>query len=140
MESKGLKAQANYENFAKKVGDILYDGEAPYNIPHFFAELAKGLSKPQTKTEEVKLILDKISVIYNARIAEDKKRDGNVKKPASKQKPAIKMSKGIDNNLKNNNQAMIGDLVGSDEDDYGDYDDELPAGSKREAEGDYDFM
>jgi hypothetical protein len=62
-----------------------------------------------------------------------------VKKPASKQKPAIKMSKGIDT-IKNNNQAMIGDLVGSDEEDYGDYDDEVPAGSKREAEGDYDFM
>jgi hypothetical protein len=79
-------------------------------------------------------------VIYNARIAEDKKRDGNVKKPASKQKPAIKMGKAIDNNLKNNNAAMIDDLVGSDEDEYGDYDEEVVPGSKREAEGDYDFM
>ena len=142
VESKGLKAQANYESFAKKVGEVLYEGEAPYNIPYFFAELAKGLSKSQTKTEEVKLILDKISVIYNARIAEDKKRDGNVKKPANKQKPAIKMGKAIDN-TKNNNAAIIDDLVGSDEDEYGDYDDEIvpgKTGSKREAEGDYDFM
>jgi hypothetical protein len=46
VESKGLKAQANYESFAKKVGEVLYEGEAPYNIPFFFSELAKGLSKP----------------------------------------------------------------------------------------------
>jgi len=52
------------------------------------------------------------------------------------------MGKAIDNS-KNNNAAIIDDLVGSDEDDYGDYDDEYVSGktgSKREAEGDYDFM
>ena len=103
MDSKSLKSQANYESFARQVGDVLYAGDAPYNIPHFFAELIKGLAKPQTTTVEVKEILDKISVVYNARIAEDKKRDGNVKKPAAKQKPAIKMGKGIDGNAKNNN-------------------------------------
>jgi hypothetical protein len=79
-------------------------------------------------------------VIYNARLAEDKKRDGGKKPSAAKQKPVIKMGKGIDSG-KNNNTAMIGELVGSDEDEYGDYGNEYGAeGSKREAEGDYDFM
>ena len=137
MDSKSLRSQANYESFARQVSDVLYAGESPYNIPHFFAELAKGLSKSQSNTEEVKQVLDKISIIYNARLAEDKKRDGNVKKPSAKQKPAIKMGKGIDG-VKQQNTQMIGELVGSDEDDYGE--DYGAEGSKREAEGDYDFM
>ena len=139
MDSKSLKSQANYESFARQVSEVLYAGDAPYNIPSFFAELAKGLNKPQSKTEEVKVILDKISVIYNAKIAEDKKKDGTAKKPASKQKPAIRMGKGIDNNAKNNNTQMIGELVGSDDEEYDD-EDYGAEGSKREAEGDYDFM
>lgn len=79
-----------------------------------------------------------MTVIYNARLAEDKKRDGGKKPSAAKQKPAIKMGKGIDSG-KNNNTAMIGELVGSDEDDYGDYGEEIE-GSKRVAEAEFDFM
>lgn len=75
-----MKSQANYENFAKQVSDVLYEGQAPYNIPHFFNELSKGLQKQQSRTEDVKFIIDKITVIYNAKIAEDKKRDGGAKK------------------------------------------------------------
>lgn len=74
--------------------------------------------------------------MYNEKIQEDKKKHGNVKKPAAKQKPAIRMGKGIEN-TKNNNTAMIGELVGSDEEYDAEYGEE---GSKREAEGDYDFM
>jgi hypothetical protein len=56
------------------VGDILFAGDAPYNLPHFFDSLAKGLAKQEIKTEDIKKITDKFSIVYNERLAEDKKR------------------------------------------------------------------
>ena len=43
VDSKGLSSQKAYESFAKQVSDILYAGEAPWNIPQFYSELSKGL-------------------------------------------------------------------------------------------------
>jgi hypothetical protein len=99
------------------------------------------LNKAQTKTEDVKLIIDKLTVIYNAKLADDKKRDGGGAKKG-KLKPKINAGKAVDAiGTRNNNTAMVADLVGSDDEDYGEYGEEYPvAGSKREAEGDYDFM
>ena len=45
MDSSGLKTEANYIQFAKQVSGILYEGKTPYNIPAFFAELFRELSK-----------------------------------------------------------------------------------------------
>ena len=84
------------------------------------------------------MIIDKITVIYNAKLAEDKKRDGTKKKANTK--PKINTGKADDSAARNNNTAMVADLIGSDDDEYGAYGEEYPAGSKREAEGDYDFM
>jgi len=116
---------------------VLFEGQAPYHIPAFFSELAKGLSKSQTKTEEIKLIIDRITVVYNARLAEDKKRDGGNKK--GKQKAKLNAGKATAvASARNNNPQMVSDLMG-DDDDYGEeYGAEKPAG--KEAEADYDFM
>jgi hypothetical protein len=47
-------------------------------------------------------------------------------------------AKGQDNYERNNNNAMISDVMGAAEDDYGDYGDE--EGFKRENEAAFDFM
>ncbi len=65
----------------------------------------------------MKKIVDSFTVMFNARVAEEKKRDGAGKK--GKQKPKLAGGKAVDN-TRNNNPAMVADLMGDDEDDYGD--------------------
>ena len=55
--------------------------------------------------------------MFNARVAEEKKRDGAGKK-GGKQKPKLAGGKAIDN-TRNNNPAMVADLMGDDDEDYG---------------------
>jgi len=42
-EAGSLKSEQTYVKFAQQVGDVLYEGSAPYNIPAFFLELVKGM-------------------------------------------------------------------------------------------------
>ena len=73
----------------------------------------------------MKKIVDSVTVVYNAKVAEEKKRDGGKKK--GKEKANLKgAGKGADN-ARNNNPAMVADLMGGDDDygdEYGDYGDE----------------
>ena len=39
MEATGLRSEQTYVKFAQQVGDILYDGQTPYNLPAFFNQL-----------------------------------------------------------------------------------------------------
>ena len=119
------------------MSEILYAGSTSYNTPHFFIELMKGLNDPMIKSEEVKKIIDNLTVIHSNKQKEEKKKDGK-KKPSKNQKPQIKSmgAKGVDNS-RNNNQQMIGDLVGGDDDygdEYGEYGEETNANSKRIAD------
>lgn len=79
----------------------------------------------------MKKIVDSITVAYNAKVAEEKKRDGGNKKKG-KEKPKIQAGKAADN-TRNNNPAMVQDLIGDDYGDeygeYGDYGDESGAGA-----------
>ena len=62
--------------FAQQVGDVLYEGSTPYNVPAFFNELTKGLgSIPTLKAEDLKKVVDCVTIVYNARLQEEKKRD-----------------------------------------------------------------
>lgn len=118
MESSGLRSEQNYVKFAQQVGDVLYEGQTPYNIPSFFNELSRGLAiTPQLSSLDLKKIVDSVTVAYNSRVAEEKKRDGGKKK--GKEKPKIAAGKATDNS-RNNNPAMVADLMGGGEDDYGD--------------------
>ena len=72
-ESSGLRTEKNYVEFAKQVSEILFKGQTPYNIPAFFKELMRDLSKDQLTSDEVKKILDACSVCYNSKVAEEKK-------------------------------------------------------------------
>lgn len=141
MESSGLRSEQNYVKFAQQVGDVLYEGSTPYNIPAFFNELARGLSSTSLGSIELKKIVDSVTVAYNSRVAEEKKRDGGKKK--GKEKPKIAGGKAIDNS-RNNNPAMVADLMGDDDDygneygDYGDYGDE--SGKIDRPENNLDFM
>ena len=127
-----LKAEKDYINFAKKVGASLYKGNAPYHIEKFFKRLAEKMPK-HCDSKSIKSVQDYFEVLYNTKIKEERQLDKNVKK----QKAALKGGAGKAYE-RNNNQAMINDVMGND-DEYGDYGDE-GAGFKREQEGDYDFM
>jgi hypothetical protein len=79
MESSGLRSEQNYIKFAQQVGDILYEGQTPYNIPSFFTELSRGLGGVEVSSIDMKKIVDSITVVFNAKVAEEKKRDGGGK-------------------------------------------------------------
>ena len=78
-EASSLRSEQNYIKFAQQVGDVLYEGQAVYNIPAFFTELAKGLGSTQLTSLDMKKIVDSVTVAYNAKVAEEKKRDGGKK-------------------------------------------------------------
>ena len=135
-DANGLRSESNYVKFATQVGDILYEGQTPYNIPSFYVELAKGLQSAQLSSLDMKKIVDSITVAYNAKVAEEKKSQGG-KGKKGKEKPKIAGGKGADNS-RNNNPAMVADLMGDDYGDeygeYGDYGDESGTGAKKVAE------
>ena len=62
--------------FAQQVGDVLYEGQSPYNIPAFFIELAKGMGSQPLSSIDLKKVVDGVTVVYNAKVAEEKKKDG----------------------------------------------------------------
>ena len=142
MESSGLRSEQNYIKFAQQVGDVLYEGQAPYNIPAFFNELPRGLPTAQLSSLDLKKVVDSVTVAYNSRVAEEKKRDGGKKK--GKEKPKIAAGKAADN-TRNNNPAMVADLMGGGDDygdeygEYGDYGDEATTKIDR-PENNLDFM
>ena len=141
VEAAALKTEKDYVNFAQQVSKVLYEGKAGYNIPAFFNELTRGIGKSQfTTAEEIKKIVDTVTVIYNNKVAEEKKKEGAGKKSKAKAKPTISQGKAVSYD-RNNNPGMVSDLVGDDEvDDYGeDYDDETEYKGKV-PENAYDFM
>lgn len=94
---------------------VLYEGKAGYNIPAFFNELARGIGKSNTTTaEDIKKIVDTVTVIYNSKVAEEKKKDGGGKKTKAKAKPTISAGKATAND-RNNNPAMVSDLLGEED-------------------------
>lgn len=59
--AQALRTEKNYVDFAKQVGKVLYDGQAPYNIPAFFKELIGDVGKSQmTTAEHLKKVLDAV--------------------------------------------------------------------------------
>jgi hypothetical protein len=113
------------------VSKTLLAGNAPYHIDKFFKELSKELPE-HCESKQLKSIADYMMLMYNTKLKKEKAEDKNVKK----KKPTIKGgdSKGYD---RNNNPAMIGDIMGGDADDYGE---EVSGGFKREEEAEFDFM
>lgn len=91
VDSAALKSEKDYVKFAQQVSQVLYNGHAGYNIPAFFDELVKGVGKSSvTTTEDVKKILDIVTVVYNTKVAEEKKKDASkAKKASAKAKPSI---------------------------------------------------
>lgn len=71
-DSGSLKSEQTYVKFAQQVGDVLYEGQSAYNIPAFFLNLAKGMNSQPLTSLDLKKIVDGITVVYNAKIAEEK--------------------------------------------------------------------
>ena len=76
-------------------------------------------------------INDNLEILYNQKLKKEKDEDKNIKKKGAVLKGGG--GKGYD---RNNNAAMIHDVMGAD-----DYEDEdVPGSFKRAEENDYDFM
>lgn len=141
-DAGSLKTEKDYVKFAKSVSGVLYEGKGGYNLPAFFKELLRDIGKSTiTTTEDLKTIVDTVTVVYNNKVAEDKKKDqGSKKKKDNKAKPMI--ATGKNTYERNNNPGMVNDLMG-DEDQYAygeeGYGDETEYKGK-EPEGEHDFM
>jgi hypothetical protein len=145
IDSAALKTEKDYISFAQKVSSVLYEGRGGYNIPSFFTELLRGIGKSSiTTTEDIKKIVDTVTVVYNNKVADDKKKEGTgKKKAAAKAKPSIAQT-GKASYERNNNPAMVNDLLGDDEDlgadGYGDEYGEETEYKGKVPENAYDFM
>ena len=108
-DAAGLKKEKDYVEFGRKVRDVLYEGGAPYNIPKFFGEAFQGLSK-SLSSEEIKDVVNMLTVHLNEKIKEEKAKD---KKKKEKKQPMVKGGKGVD-------KKMAEDLLGlsEEEEDY----------------------
>jgi hypothetical protein len=99
-------------------------------IESFFKELSKDLPQ-HCDSKQIKKIADQLQQMYNQKLTEEKKA---VK---GKKKPAMKIQSDKHDASRNNNMAMVADVMGAgDEDDYAD----AGEGFKREEENEYDFM
>lgn len=59
VDSKSLRTEKDYVNFASQVGKVLYDGQSPYNLPAFFTKLIGDVGKSEATTaEHLKKVLD----------------------------------------------------------------------------------
>jgi hypothetical protein len=83
-------------NFAKKITDVLVDGEAPYHLPSFFSEIARGIGKAKTAAVDIKKIVDTLTVIYNNKVNDEKKIEGQKNKPKKVAKPSLAGGKGAE--------------------------------------------
>ena len=64
----------------------------------------------QTSSSDIKKIVDSVTVIYNDKIKEEKKQEGT-KVKAKANKPSIKTGKAVEGYSRNNNPAMVNDLL-----------------------------
>jgi hypothetical protein len=83
------------------------------------------------ESKHIKSTSDNFMTHYNTKLKEEKSKTGKKKAPTLKGGGG----KGYD---RNNNPAMINDVIGNAGDEYGEYGEET--GFKREEEGDFDFM
>ena len=126
-----LNAEKDYKEFGRKAGEALYEGSAPYHIDKFFKEAAKSLPE-HCDAKQIKVIHDFFTLMYNTKLKKEKTDDKNVKKKLAQLKGGG--GKGYD---RNNNTAMINDVMGAEEDE--DYGNET-ANFKKEEEAEFDFM
>ena len=129
-----LNTEKEYKQFGKSTADILYQGKAPYRIDAFYKELSRDLGK-HCEAKKIKEVVDFLTTIYNETNKSEKKAA-----KTTKEKPKLASGKVYE---RNNNAAMINDVMGKDDNDaygdYGDYGNE-GQGFTREQEAGYDFM
>lgn len=133
-----LNSEKDYKDFGQSTAAILYQGKTPYRVENFFRELCKDLPE-HCDAKQIKKIADHLQVIFNQKNIQDKEKSKKNKKAA------LKHGGQDDKYERNNNVAMINDVMGATAvaddgyGDYGDYGDE-GAGFTKEKEGEFDFM
>jgi hypothetical protein len=109
------------------MAEILYNGESPYNIPEFFRTLLAELpTKSGCDASQIKKVLDYATIASNSMVKQAAKPQKK-----GKAKPQLK-------NDRNNNPAMVANLMGGDSEEEPVAEEEGAGG--REEEADYDFM
>mmetsp|Transcript_25407 Transcript_25407/g.19144 ORF Transcript_25407/g.19144 Transcript_25407/m.19144 type:complete len:170 (+) Transcript_25407:314-823(+) len=147
ITSSTLRLEKDYSSFGKKVGEILYKGATPYNIPKFFKEVLADLGG-QCDSVEIKEVLDVVTTLYNEKVKQEKGAKTAGKK-AKATKPGLAQGKVQDNA----NRQMISAAIGGEDEDYGEeagygeedyYGEEADYGAgkgrKKVKEEQYDFM
>ena len=129
LEGTKLDKEADYTKFGAKISEKLYSGKTPYNVVSFYKEINKPLSN-HLDSKKRKQILDNLTKVYNDKVKEERDKE----KPKASKKANIKGGKAYD---KNNNAAMIDDIMGDSdgEEEYG-----KGGNFRREEEADHDFM
>mmetsp|Transcript_9437 Transcript_9437/g.14477 ORF Transcript_9437/g.14477 Transcript_9437/m.14477 type:complete len:264 (-) Transcript_9437:64-855(-) len=124
-----LKSEEEYKGYGQKVGKVLFNGSAHYRVPLFYTELSKELAS-NCDSRQIKKIADHLLSLYNEKLRKEKdEQKGKQKK--KKEKPSIKGG-GAKGYERNNNTAMLQDVMGEENandgygDEYGDYGDETP--------------
>jgi hypothetical protein len=59
-----LSSEKDYLNFAKKVSEALYQGNAPFHIEKFFKKLAEDMPK-HCDSKHIKGVTDYMQTLYN---------------------------------------------------------------------------
>lgn len=131
VNANSLTQEKDYINFGKKVATALYEGQAPYRIPVFFKELVRDLSK-HIDSKKIKEILDSVTALYNEKVREEKEKEKSGKGSQKTAKAQLKTGK------QHLNQQLVSNLMGDDDDEYGDEDEDQ--GYSRAQEAEYDFM
>jgi hypothetical protein len=130
LKTKQLNKESDYIKFGEEVNTILANGKTAYNMVSFFKETSK---QAQTlDSTKLKKISDMFSKLYNEKVKEEKTKNNPTSK--KQQKKGLVGGKGYD---RNNNAAMISDMMGNESDE-----DAPAAGAafKREEEAEVDFM
>lgn len=128
VSAKSLNLEKDYVSFGKKVAGVLYEGTAPYRIPVFFKEVLRDLPK-QLDSKKIKEILDSMTTLFNEKVREEKEAEKGKGGKKATLKGAGKQQL---------NQQLVTNLMGEEDDLYGEEED--AEGYARAPENDYDFM
>ena len=133
-----LKTEDELKNFGKKVSTVLGNSTGKTRYVTFMLEMCKNL-QDFNDSRTIKKLADHLLAQYNEKLKKEKESEKGKKKQKEKA-PQIKGG-GAKGYERNNNAAMINDVMGNEyEDEYGEYGDYGDEGFTKEKEANYDFM
>ncbi len=119
-----LKSEEEYKSYGQKVGKVVFNGSAHYRVPLFYQEVSKELTENRD-SRQIKKIADHLLSLYNEKLKKEKEDQKGKQKKKKAEKASLKGG-GAKGYERNNNSAMINDVMGQEDqygDEYGEYGD-----------------